>query len=48
MSILLILCWTIGAIWLIGVRRGERSTAEVLVQQGMIATLYSEKMVSSR
>lgn len=47
-SILLILCWAIGAIWLIGVRRGERSTAEALAQQRTIAALFSEEMVSSR
>ena len=47
-SLLLILCWTLGAIWLIGVRRGERSTAEVLAQQGTIAILYPGEMVESR
>ena len=47
-SLLLILSWTIGAIWVISVRRGERSTAEVLAQQGTIAALYSEEMVRSR
>ena len=47
-SILLILCWAIGAIWLIGVRRGERSTTEVLAQQGTIAALYPGEMVESR
>lgn len=47
-SILLILCWAIGAIWLIDMRRGERSTTEVLVQQGMIAALYPGEMVSGR
>lgn len=48
MGILLILCWAIGAIWLIGVRRGERSTAEVLAQQGTIFALIPEEMVHSR
>ena len=48
MSILLILCWALGAIWLIGVRRGDRSTAEVLAQQGRIAALFPEEMVRSR
>ena len=48
LSILLILCWTIAAICLINARRGERSTAEVLAQQGMIATLYSGEMARSR
>lgn len=47
-SFLLILCWTISAIWLIGVRRGERSTAEALAQQRTIAALFQEEMVSSR
>jgi hypothetical protein len=47
-SILLILGWTIGAIWLINVRRGERSTAEALAQQRTIAAFYSMEMVRSR
>ena len=47
-SILLILSWTIGAIWLIGVRRGERSTAEVVAQQGTIAALYAGERERSR
>lgn len=47
-SILLILGWTIGAIWLIGVRRGERSTTEVLAQQGTIAALFPGGMERSR
>jgi hypothetical protein len=46
-SILLILCWTIGAIWLIGVRRGERSPAEVLAQQGAIAALFPGEIEGS-
>lgn len=48
MSIALILCWMIGAIWLIDVRRSERSTAEVLAQQGAIAAILSTEMVNSR
>ena len=47
-SLLLILCWTVGAIWLIGVRRGERSTADVVAQQGTIAALYSGERERSR
>jgi hypothetical protein len=47
-TLLLILSWTVGAIWLIGVRRGERSTAEVVTQQETIAALYSEERESSR
>ena len=43
MSILLIFSWAIGAIWLIGVRRGERSTAEVLAQQETIVALFQGK-----
>ena len=43
-SILLILCWTIGAIWLIGARREERSPAEVLAQQGAIVALFTDEM----
>lgn len=44
-SLLLILCWMIGAIWLISVRRGERNLAEVSVQQQVIAASFSAKMV---
>lgn len=47
-SILLILCWASCAIWLIGARRGERSTAEVLAQQRTIVALFSEEMERSR
>lgn len=47
-SILLILCWVVGAIWLINVRRGERGTAEVLAQKGTIAALYAGETVDSR
>jgi hypothetical protein len=47
-SILLILGWTIGAVWLINVRRGERSTAEVRERQGAIAALLPAEMASSR
>jgi CHASE3 domain sensor protein len=47
-SILLILGWTIGAIWLINVRRGERSTAEVRERQGAIAALLPAEMARSR
>lgn len=47
-SILLIFCWTIGAIWLISVRQGERSTAEVLARQGVIASHYHGGMTGSR
>lgn len=42
-SLLLILSWTVGAIWLIGVRRGERSLIEVVTQQETIAALYSKE-----
>ena len=47
-SILLILCWTIGAVWLINMRRGEWSTAEVLERQGAIAALLPAEMESRR
>lgn len=47
-SILLILSWTISAIWLISARRGERSRAEALAQQRTIAALFPEEMVSRR
>lgn len=47
-SLLLILWWTIGAIWLIGVRRGERSPAEVLAQRIAITALFPEEMKRSR
>jgi len=40
-SFLLILCWTIGAIWLISVRRGERNMAEVFVPQRPITASFS-------
>ena len=48
MGLFLIFCWTLGAIWLIGVRRGERSTAEVLAQQRTIAVRFQGEMVGSR
>jgi len=47
-SILLILGWTLGAIWLISVRQEERSTAEALARQGAIAALFSGEMGRSR
>jgi len=43
MSILLIFSWTIVAIWLINVRRGERSTVEVRAQQETIVALFPGK-----
>lgn len=48
MTLLLIFCWTLGAIWLIGARRGERNTAEVMAQQRTIAALLPAEMVSRR
>lgn len=42
-SILLIISWTVMAIWLIDVRRGERSTVEVRAQQETIAALFQGK-----
>lgn len=47
-SILLILGWTLGAIWLISVRQEERSTAEALARQGTIAVLFSGEIGRSR
>jgi hypothetical protein len=47
-SLLLVLSWTVGAIWLIGVRRGERSLAEVVTQQETIAALYAGERESRR
>lgn len=43
-SLLLILCWMIGAIGLISLRRGERNMAEVSVQQRAIAMAFSTKI----
>ena len=47
-SILLIICWVVGAIWLISARRGERSTADVLAQQKAIAILFPSEMTGNR
>jgi hypothetical protein len=47
-SLLLILSWTIGAILLISMRRGERDRAEVLAQQIAIAALFSTETAPSR
>jgi len=46
-SLLLILCWMVGAIWLISVRRGERSTAEVAVLQRVMAASFSVDAASN-
>lgn len=40
-SLMLILSWMIGAIWLITLRRAERNTTEVAVQQRAIAAVFS-------
>jgi hypothetical protein len=45
-SLLLILCWMIGAIWLISARRGERNMAVVSVQQRAIAASFATKRAS--
>jgi hypothetical protein len=47
-SLLLILSWTIGAILLISMRRGERDRTEVLAQQIAIAALFSTETAPSR
>jgi hypothetical protein len=47
-SLLLILCWTIGAILLISQRRGERGMAEVLAQQRVIAASFSTEIAPGR
>ena len=47
-SILLILGWTLGAIWLISVRQEERSTTEALARQGAIAAFFSGEMGRTR
>ena len=47
-SLLLILCWTIGAILLISLRRGERNMAEVLAQQRAIAASFPPKIAPGR
>ena len=40
-SLMLILSWMIGAIWLISLRRAERNMTEVAVQQRAIAAVFS-------
>ncbi|MDO9079678.1 MAG: hypothetical protein Q7U44_02690 [Desulfuromonadales bacterium] len=40
-SLLLILSWMLGAIWLISLRRAERNMTEVAVQQRAIAAVFS-------
>lgn len=47
-SFLLILSWTIGAILLISMRRGERDMAEVLAQQRTIVATFSTAIARSR
>ena len=47
-SLLLILCWTIGAILLTSLRRGERGMAEVLAQQRAIAASFSREIALGR
>ncbi|PKN11459.1 MAG: hypothetical protein CVU69_12305 [Deltaproteobacteria bacterium HGW-Deltaproteobacteria-4] len=47
-SFLLILSWTVGAILLISMRRGERDMAEVLAQQRAIAASFSREISRSR
>ncbi len=47
-SFLLILSWTIGAIFLISMRRGERDMAEVLAQQSAIAASFSTEIAQRR
>ena len=47
-SILLILSWTIGALLLITMRRGERDMSEVLAQQRAIAAAFSTEIARSR
>ena len=47
-SLLLILGWTIGAIFLISMRRGERDMSEVLAQQRAIAASFSMEIARSR
>jgi CHASE3 domain sensor protein len=46
-SLLLILCWMIGAIWLISMRRGERNMTEVAAQQRVIAASVLTKTTLS-
>lgn len=43
-SILLIICWVVGAIWLISARRRERSTADVRAQQKAIVIVFPSEM----
>lgn len=40
-SILLIICWTIGSIWLINARMVERSTEDLLERRTIISVLLS-------
>ena len=47
-SLLLILIWTIGAILLISMRRGERDMAEVLAQQRAITASFATETARSR
>lgn len=48
MSLLLILCWTIGSIWLISVRQGERSHAEQMERRGAIVRCSPEELAENR
>jgi hypothetical protein len=45
MIVFLIICWTIGSIWLISVRRSERSMQELHAQQAAVAQLLPAEML---
>lgn len=47
LSLLFIMCWMIGAIWLIRVRHDERSLADLSEHQGSIALNLSLENKSS-
>ena len=47
-SLLLILSWTIGALLLISMRRGERDMSEILAQQRAFAASFPTETASNR
>lgn len=47
-GIFLLLCWTIGSIWLINARQSGLSAAEILAEQETSALLFSEGLAPHR
>lgn len=46
MGIFLIFCWMLGSIWLIGIRRSERSIEEMAQRKETVAQVLPEEFLS--